>query len=764
MNRVTSTPQADLPAPRPRVGQIVLAGLLVVIITLLVVWSFLATRAHEVERATVFAEEADSTAMTFVQRESFNTLLLLERWSTGDVSAREVQIARANLGQRLGVRVNSGRTTGEIVQDEYRTALAALDPHLLRISEITDDERAQFRREISGEVDQFAAQTRELSKVFQALIREQVTSVLEERALAERWQALLLGVVLFVGSALALWFMRDINTFYRRSKENLIAERDELERVRRRVTSLQLIGQAATRWHEKIDAAATRDEVLDLIRADLARYLPGVTLTISASERDHVVLGGATDSLDTDDVEYIRGRIVDAVQSLVAHERSRAALEHERLHDSLTGLPNRQQLTDIVAAHSLDSPFVAVAILDIDRFTEVNSAFGVSAGDRVLRSVAEALTSPDDGRSVIRLASDDFAVVLRGEKPSALLTRVQAMANAIPPAVAVEKGIAPLSVSVGLTVARTSHEFTADTLMARALAALQLSRTASARNTVVVFDESRHADLLRRVTEEAELRRALDAGDINVVLQPIVDLNSRELVGVEALARWYRGDAVVTPDHFLPILHRAGLFDEFTNAICARALDAWKRLTDICDLTAGGSGRRVPYVAINVHAQTLSDPQFVDHLASCATERGIALTEIVVEITEDAVVQSSPVLDTLAALRDNGVRIAIDDFGTGYSSLGQATAVPMDILKIDRSFIPGVGSDSAATRLFGDLVGIGRTLDVVLVAEGVETEAVARELSALGVDCAQGFHFARPQPVDDLGEWFRRHHRRAATR
>lgn len=741
----------DLAAPRPRVGQIVLAGIIVVAIMMLIVWSFAATRAHEIERATVFAEEADSTAMTFVQRESFNTLLQLERWSTGEATPRDVQIARANLGQRLGVRVASGATTGEIVHDGYREALVALDPYLLALGDVDDQQRSAVRAEMDPVVQRFLSQTRELSAVFQALTRQQVTDVLEDRAQAERWQAILAAVVLVAGLALAVWIARDINIFYRRARQDLAVERQLLEEVRGRITALQMIGRAATNWREHVDAELPRDRVIAMIRRDVEGLLPGVAVRLDSEGPAGVSLTGDLTGLDGADIDYVCGRVSDALQALAARQRSREELEHERVHDALTGLPNRLQLASTLAAACGQHDVVCVAVLDVDRFTEVNTAFGEAAGDEVLRTLARTL-EPAPDVAVLRLASDDFALVTGSDSEESALLRVRRAINSIPPAITVGRGVAPLTVSVGVALARMDATAESDDLFSRALAALQISRTSSGRNEVVVFDEKRHADLLVRVTEEAELRKALNAGDIDVVLQPIVDLNDASVVGVEALARWYREGEVVPPNRFLPILHRSDLFERFTDTVIDRSLTAWKRIADAVGREAGDR-LNAPYVAINIHAHTLAKAGFADMLTTRAAEAGVPPRNVVVEITEDAIVDAPVVLTTLEMLRRRGFRIAVDDFGTGYSSLGQAATLPLDILKIDRSFIPGVGTDPAATRLFGDLVGIGRTLDTVLVAEGVETEAVARELAMLGVDCAQGFLFSRPLLVEDLVQW-----------
>jgi EAL domain-containing protein (putative c-di-GMP-specific phosphodiesterase class I) len=248
------------------------------------------------------------------------------------------------------------------------------------------------------------------------------------------------------------------------------------------------------------------------------------------------------------------------------------------------------------------------------------------------------------------------------------------------------------------------------------------------------------------------LRDALGSGHIDIVLQPIVDLRSGHAVGFESLARWNCGDVVVGPDHFLPILHRAGLFDDFAAVVINRSLSAWARLVAAVP-ELGESSPEQPYISINIHPHQLTGEHFVDTMTALVHDSGAVTQNVVLEITEDALADAPLVVDALVALRARGFRIAIDDFGTGYSSLGQAVALPLDILKIDRSFIPRGGVDEASGRLFGDLVGIGRTLGARLVAEGVETPEAATSLTELGVEYGQGYHFARPMPVDALIEW-----------
>ncbi|MGZ8378578.1 MAG: putative bifunctional diguanylate cyclase/phosphodiesterase, partial [Gemmatirosa sp.] len=421
-----------------------------------------------------------------------------------------------------------------------------------------------------------------------------------------------------------------------------------------------------------------------------------------------------------------------------------AQLVHQAFHDPLTGLANRALFRDRVA-HALQRTGrrreqVSVLFLDLDDFKTVNDSLGHAAGDRLLTTVAERLLNATRGcDTVARLGGDEFAVLLENTRDEEdALTVADRVAQALRAPLALEASELQMCASIGL--ARARPEDGPEELLRNADVAMYRAKHAGKGRTEV-FAPEMHAAIVDRLALEADMRRAINdpaSAQFAVHFQPIVRLEDESVVGVEALARWnhpMRGP--LPPTTFIPIAESSGLIVPLGAWVLREACRAGQRWT--------ASRRETPdapplTLTVNLSGRQLQAPGLVDDVAAALTESGLDPASLVLEITETVIMQQTEAnLLTLHALKALGIRLAIDDFGTGYSSLSYLQRFPIDILKIDKSFVDGLsrgGSDAALART---IIALGDTLALRCIAEGVEDDAQRTHLQALGCDYAQGF-------------------------
>ncbi|MFF5231750.1 putative bifunctional diguanylate cyclase/phosphodiesterase [Dactylosporangium sp. NPDC000521] len=397
--------------------------------------------------------------------------------------------------------------------------------------------------------------------------------------------------------------------------------------------------------------------------------------------------------------------------------------------DDLTGLANRRALEARIRA-ALDTP-AAVALIDLDDFKGINDRLGHGVGDRLLVAVAERLRSvAGPGDTVARLGGDEFALLLPDGDVAAYAAALERPFQAGPHRLLVRA-------SVGVAdCLGTGEEFEP---LRRADVAMYAAKKTGGRvlryDTTLDQQASEHAEL------GAELRTALDESQFFMAYQPIVALPSGETVAVEALVRWQHPQrGLVSPADFVPVAEHNGLILELGAWIlresCAR-MAHWR-----ATLGADAPQR----VSVNVSARQLSEPGFAESVAAVLADTGLPPQHLVVEVTETAVFDSGTALDTLRAVRALGVRIALDDFGTGHSSLGLLQTAPVDILKVDKSFVDHVGSPGRQAVIARALIDVSNHLQLTAIAEGVETAAQAEELYRLGYRFVQGYLYGRPAP------------------
>ena len=447
--------------------------------------------------------------------------------------------------------------------------------------------------------------------------------------------------------------------------------------------------------------------------------------------------------------------IQDETSRFEAEQRRReteATLAFQASHDTLTSLPNRALFADRLrgAIHRLRRGHrpLAVLFVDLDRFKYINDSMGHGAGDLVLFETAARLSQvlrPTDTLS--RFGGDEFTVLCEDvdgvEGASAIAARVIA---AIEEPLSVGGRDIYVGASVGIAVT-ADRSATPEALLSDADAAMYRAKEAG-RGRYEVFDEHLRSATVRRIEIQNGLRRALEAEELVLHYQPIVDLHTARMVAVEALVRWQRGDGqLYSPAEFIPVAEETGLIHEIGEHVlveaCRQAAD-WR--------TAMAGDDRVFHVTVNISPLQLMRPGFAQGVADVLQRTGLPAEWLCLEITESALMaDTEAAISVLEEIRDLGVRIGIDDFGTGYSSLSYLQRFPVDLVKIDRSFTMSLDRrNSQANALVGAVVHIGTALGISIVAEGVETREQANILAGLGVEVAQGYMYSRPRPASEV--------------
>ena len=456
-----------------------------------------------------------------------------------------------------------------------------------------------------------------------------------------------------------------------------------------------------------------------------------------------------TNRLDDADLNAIILTVRDvSTQNTLRRELSRQAFE-----DPVTGLPNRALLHDRIGTalrrHARQSGRVSLLLIDLDDFKKVNDTLGHMAGDDFLRAVAQRMTTvvrPSD--TLARLGGDEFAVLVEDLDDLGLNTMAQRLLETVKTPVRIADSDLIGSASIGIATTKAGEASDADAteeLMRDADLAMYAAKGAG-RDRVAVFDPSMYATAVAEAEARTDLERALANDEFVVVYQPIVDLPSGLVIGVEALARWQHPTrGLLSPDMFIGHAERTGLIvplgAEVLRIACLEVA-GWHR-----DIPGAGQIR----VSVNLSARQFQEPDLLDTVRSALAESGIDPGRLVLEITESMLMQDiEATIVTLHQLRDLGVRIAIDDFGTGYSSLSYLRRFPIDILKIDKAFIDGITIDQDDATLAQAVVGLGQALSLQTVAEGIESADQKAMLSELGCTYGQGYLFARPGTATEI--------------
>jgi diguanylate cyclase (GGDEF)-like protein len=440
-----------------------------------------------------------------------------------------------------------------------------------------------------------------------------------------------------------------------------------------------------------------------------------------------------------------RGRLEETLRQVTDLKEQ---LRHQALHDALTGLPNRTLFLDrtrqAVDLAGRSHVWPAVLYIDLDGFKPVNDTYGHEAGDQLLRTVANRIRGclrPAD--TAARLGGDEFAVLLNGpidqQGVSRVMARIRSQLD-----VPVDLGdgrIATVGMSVGVALGEEGVE-DAEALIRQADIAMYAAKRGGG-NDYLFFEPGMGDPKTSRKDAEAELAAGIRAGQLRVVYQPLMDMRTGRPIGAEALVRWQHPDGLRTPDQFIGLAEDTGLITELGAFVlrdaCHQAARWVRTVSEDTELL----------VTVNLSARQLADPQVVQEVSAALADAGLEPRRLVLEITETVLMQDrDAAASTLWQLKALGVRIAIDDFGTGYSSLAYLRRFPIDMLKVAREFVDGLGrdaNDDAITRAIVDLAG---TLGLLTIAEGIETTQQQEHVAALGCDLAQGYLYSRPVDAD----------------
>ncbi|HEX5166473.1 MAG TPA: EAL domain-containing protein [Thermomicrobiales bacterium] len=419
-------------------------------------------------------------------------------------------------------------------------------------------------------------------------------------------------------------------------------------------------------------------------------------------------------------------------------------LLHAAFHDFLTGLPNRAHFLDrtnhaLARANRMETA-IAVLFLDLDNFKDINDSYGHALGDELLTRVAQVLRlRVREGELLTRLGGDEFAVLLEDTGDIDSATRVaERLLEALHEPLLLSGRKVFVSASAGIVTSAPRHATPGD-LLRDADIALYRAKDAGKRQ-FAIFEEAMHADVTDRLELESDLRRALVNDEFVLEYQPKVSLTTRAIVGVEALIRWeHPTRGRISPATFIPIAEQSGLILPIGRWIlreaCTQAA-GWSHVYD-------GDGPFV--VSVNLSGRQFGDPHLVEHVSSILHATGLDPAYLGLEITESAVMDDVELAcSRLQELKRLGVRLGVDDFGTGYSSLAYLKRFPIDVLKIDRSFVNGLESSAQDRAIVAATITLAHALGLRVIAEGIETEAQLTELRRLGCDAAQGFLFSRP--------------------
>jgi diguanylate cyclase (GGDEF)-like protein len=429
------------------------------------------------------------------------------------------------------------------------------------------------------------------------------------------------------------------------------------------------------------------------------------------------------------------------------------ALSHRALHDELTGLPNRRLFLDRLD-HALDRSLSngtrhSVLFIDCDRFKLVNDTFGHLLGDQLLIQLSERLLRVAGASdTVARLSGDEFILLIEDCSDISRVTELgQQLSEDLRRPYLVDGHTIMLTVSIGVTMT-TPGQPREDVLHAADAASYEAK--ADGRNCVRVATPRLIAATRARLDMESRLRKAINAEQLQLWYQPIVETRTRQLYGVEALVRWEESDGtIVMPDEFIPIAEDSGLIVMLGRWVLEEACRTAVRWnTEHPD-------RPAVNVSVNLSALQLAQPQLADEVAGVLAKTGLPPSQLCIEITETAVFTDIDAnVRALTALREIGVLVAVDDFGTGYSSLAYLRELPVDIVKLDASFIAGLGNDPVDAQIVGSVLRLCKALGRRTVAEGVESETQWQTLTRMGCPSMQGYLVSRPLRVADFEEYW----------
>jgi diguanylate cyclase (GGDEF)-like protein/PAS domain S-box-containing protein len=507
-----------------------------------------------------------------------------------------------------------------------------------------------------------------------------------------------------------------------------------------------LLGYTVEEWRDDPDLfirtlhPEDRDRVL-AAHARTHRTHEPLSLEYRLIARDEAVIWVRDDGVvvlgDDGEPLYLQGYLLDITPERELQEQLRL----QALFDPLTGLANRaffhEQLEHAVSIRTENEPGTAVVFIDLDEFKQINDQYGHSVGDEVLAILGARLkTVIRAGDSVARLGGDEFAVLLTSvREPAEPAIVAERLIEQITAPIDVAGRNLLLTASIGIALGSTGTE-----LLKQADAAMYRAK-ANGDADYAFYDDELDQAALNRFKRISEMRAAIADKQFTLAYQPVVNLDPFEVVGLEALLRWQHPTlGEVPPLDFIPLAEESGLIVQIGRWVLLEACFYASRLRALL-------GRDLE-IAVNVSARQLQHPEFLEHVESALERADLPPHLLTLELTESVLVASGERAEQqLAMLKDRGVKLALDDFGTGYASLAYLQRLPVDIVKIDRSFTAKIDTGAADLALLEGIVGLGKALGLQLVAEGIERVAQQGIVQELGCHGAQGFHFGRPAPA-----------------
>ncbi|MEA2486695.1 MAG: hypothetical protein QOF16_349 [Actinomycetota bacterium] len=576
-------------------------------------------------------------------------------------------------------------------------------------------------------------------------------------------------------AALTTWKLNEL------SLEAEQATRMALEEAVEDLADAQALAHVGSwEWNVTTDVVSWSDELYQICGVDPATFSPsyaGFMLLVAEDERDafgKVVGGTLATAADFDEnVRIVRPdgsiRLTHAVgraecdpagtvtklfgtlQDVTEKKRLEEKVRHQAFHDSLTGLPNRALFLDRVeharARQIRGSESLAVLFVDLDDFKSVNDTRGHKAGDNLLVEVGRRLTRvlrPAD--TIARLGGDEFAILLEEissiDAATGVADRIMA---ALTGAEAFSAAAQPVTASIGIVIESPSGVRNADELVRDSDIAMYVAKK-RAKGRYEIFDAVMREELSARLGLKVDLQRAIDNKELFLQYQPIVRVDGQGIEGVEALVRWrHPTRGIVPPAEFIPFAEESGLIGQLGHWVLHQAC------SDAARWQARSSSEHPLRMSVNISASRFCHPNFIEELKEVLAEFPLAPNSLVLEITESVLIKGSEVVSQrFAEVKELGILLAIDDFGTGYSSLGYLRDFPIDLLKIDKSFIDFVACGPEESALARAVVKLGDALGLSVVAEGVEHENQSEVLAAMGCEFAQGFLFSRPVDREEI--------------
>jgi diguanylate cyclase (GGDEF)-like protein len=733
------------------IHRLILGVLLTAALTaqLLIAGGLLSPQAFDEQQ--LLGAEAEAQSVMAVQRESFNVVVELYNWEQGTARPRDVQIARALLAQRLSVITGGGQVTFEKTDPAYRSALTAIDEVIRALDDRPVDQRVAVLTENDDAVTMFLTQIRGLTETFEQVTRQQIERSLAERSQLQFWQVFVQITILLLLGLLSVSIVVAVGRGARAVFDRLHQQQSAVHAAEQRYMLIRNLDELLAPINRQIDANVPASEIHAAFAAALHGLSPDLRWQLPVLDRGEVyatAVDGAM-TLDAGDLKVLSDRAQQTITALRNRDRILIAIEAERRNDALTGLLNRIGFVDAVTRRleADGAETVTVVLVDVDQFSHMNSSLGFDSADLVLVDVARRLQAAVQvlpGATVARIAADEFGVVfVAAHDPADAARHIQSACSFISTAAGIE---APITVSIGYAQGQFPKVDAAELLRHVSVAILLAKR--EDRAGLVGYDPVRHAELSGALHDELAVRNALRAGEFVMHYQPIVDLATLTVVGCEALVRWQKPDGTLAPPgEFLPVIARSGFAVEFGLEVIQDVLRTWSE--ELRDAVADGTR---PYVSVNVDAVQLTDSGFEAFLLAALKRNKVAPDELMLELTEHEAVNLT-YAPMLQRLRDVGVRVAIDDFGTGFSSLSQSAQLPVDMLKLDRSFITSLDGDPRQQQMFADIARLSRTLGLTLVAEGIETDEIVTILRQAEVAYGQGFLFSKALPARDFRAW-----------